>query len=713
MAELCIAATCLKTITRGKRTQIIMKCPKHEPDLKGNPLCRGKLILKLSLLNKESKPLDVVLLGKRSFMIYDSSTLNILFDYSTRLSKLRKMLLELPTKNKAFYCVISKPCLDNCPILKEFLSFSNCFAFLNYLGMAYTDPLSFHAFVSSLIDRLRSLEEQNPYKKCLRVFIALLRSTFNELEGSQLIITFKDYYRQLGDGIYNEVFQPSCINERVETTEHHKKLVEEYHVDIYTIRILESQTLEHIYSVSLNIPYTAKHLFIVLKNDLDITDHLNSIIRIDSLWDKICFLRKEYGKRLKEFGFNISSDLLWPLASYLAYRTLGVHKIMPFLLDDNVDEVYLDKPLSKIYLDHNVFGRCISNISLTKKDVERFITHVKIESKLPLNYLNPSLKWNMKINNYTLRVSIDIPPLSHEGPSLDLRKIRHRSFTIADLVKTGTSSLEEAAFLVLHVLNRRNIIICGEPGSGKTTLMNALDFCTPKNWRKIYIEDIVESYEQRLHGRHQLRLYVEPFETMKKLRRKSLEIIRLLHRTPDWVCMGELQTKEHFKALFHALTAGLRGIHTCHASSAVGLIKRWILHCDIPKEDILEVDLIVHMIKCYKGTKIIRRINEIWAIGKPHDANYTEIIGIPLTLVFKWNSQYDNHEACLTDVLKAPSIGRITNSGVNFNMLKEEYERIKSLLKDMLLIEPLDLTSFMLYYDNFIHNLIKRGVYVF
>ncbi|MHC1637435.1 MAG: ATPase, T2SS/T4P/T4SS family [Candidatus Nezhaarchaeales archaeon] len=674
------------------------------------------MILKLSLLNRRREALSVVLLGKKSVIKYDPSTLNMLLDYSVRLSKLRELLLDLTFRDKAFRCVFSEPCNHDCPIFKEFLGYKNCFAFLNHLGMAYTDPFRFYIFTASLIDKLEDLEVRHYYKKCLQAFIVFLKSSLNEIERSQLITAFKDYYCQFGDRVYSEALQPACISERTKPlgASHKGSLVKEYYVDIYSIKILESRALEYIYNVSLNLPYTIKYLFAVLNNNLDTTSFLDNIIKMDSLWEKICSLRREYEKILKELRFEFShNDLLRKVASYLAYRTLGVHKIMPFLLDENVDEIYLDKPQSKVYLDHSDFGRCISNVLLTNRDVERLITHVKIESKLPLNYLNPSLKWNMEINNYTLRVSIDTPPLSYEGPSLDLRKIRHKSFTIIDLVKAGTLSLEEAAFIMLHVLNRRNIIICGEPGSGKTTLMNALDFCTPKNWRKVYIEDVVESWEQRSQGRHQLRLYVEPFETKKKLRRKSSEIIRLLHRTPDWICMGELQTKEHFRALFHALTAGLKGIHTCHASSITGLIKRWILHCNIPKEDVFEVDLIIHMIKCHRGTKVIRRVNEIWAVGELHDADHIEIAGIPLTLIFKWNPQYDNHEMCLFDVLKAPSVSKIVSLGVSSSMLREEYGEIKSLLEKMLSRKSLDLMSFISMYDNLIQSLIKRGIYVF
>ncbi|MEM4576812.1 MAG: ATPase, T2SS/T4P/T4SS family [Candidatus Nezhaarchaeales archaeon] len=407
---------------------------------------------------------------------------------------------------------------------------------------------------------------------------------------------------------------------------------------------------------------------------------------------------------------NKDSSVVEKLASYSAYKILGIHKLMPFLLDRDVDEVYLDKPGTKVYLDHVDVGRCVSNITMTCREAQRFINHIMLESKLPLNPSNPSLKWNIKIDDFTIRASVDIPPLSHEGPSLDLRKIKHRNYTILNLVLNNTLSLEEAAFLILHILNRRNIIICGEPGTGKTTLMNALDLCTPKNWHKVYVEDVVESLDQRVQGRHQLRLYVEPFETHKNTRKKSAEMIKLLHRSPDWICMGELQTKEHFKALFHAISAGLRGIHTCHASSVLGLMRRWLFHCGISKEDIVGIDLIVHVVKCYKGSKLLRRVAEIWAVGSLIQGPLSDV-DIPLTLVFKWDPEDDVHKATIDNVLKSPSILKIMELGVSYELLVREYEVLKTLLESLITTHPPDVASFTKMFDSYIQRFVEDGFY--
>lgn len=719
MASSCLSITCVKTIVKGKKVGIMMKCPHYEPDLRKNSFCRGKLILKLSLLNNRGVIAGVLFQGTRYLTKYDTSVLTPLIDYSARISNLRKSLLNFNFKRKSLRCLHLGLCTPNCRIFNEYLVYQKCFAFLNELGLAYRDPFAFYALISSLIKDHNSLKVHKQYEKCFHALTSLLNKSYYEIDDSMLITKFKEHYRQLGDKIYEALFRPSYVIEKAGSLGQQvvSSPIKEYLVDVFRVKIFKLNTWEHTYFVSLDLPYTVKYLHLLLRDNIDISNLLSDIIKKGCLWEKICFLRDEYEEKLKTLKFEVpgylSSDFLQKTASYLAYRTLGIHKIMPFLLDSYIDEVYLDKPQSRVYLDHSEFGRCTSNILLTNDDVNRFITHIKVESRMPLNYLNPSLKWNMRINEYTVRVSIDIPPLSFEGPSLNLRKIRHKIFTIVDLIKAGTLSLEEAAFVILHILNRRNIIICGEPGSGKTTFMNALDFCTPKNWRKVYIEDIVESWDQRPQGRHQLRLHVEPYETKKRLRRKSSEIIKLLHRSPDWVCMGELQTKEHFKALFHALTAGLRGIHTCHASSLEGLIKRWVLHYSISKEDVFEVDLVIHMLRCYKGVKVVRRVNEIWSVGMPQEGNFVDIIGIPLTLVFKWDAQRDIHECRCPELFKTPSVIRIANLGISLSMLKEEYEEIKSFLQRVLTGGSMSLENFIQAFDNLACSLLRKGAYAF
>lgn len=712
MSSECLAESCIRMLLKSKKALLLMKCRHCEPDLVNNSNCRGKLILKLSILKKSPKKLRLLVQKGGLIVEYSFSTLNMLYDYSSKLSKLREHFMNLRIeRGDHSHLIDSLPsCYSSCELLQEILSCRGHLFFFNHIGMAYGDPLGFFNFLKTAISRIGRPYCRN--NKCFKKLTKLLTLLVREIEKSQLVSYFKDYYGRFKEEVYREIFRPHRVVGKVSLNSLNKSsLVKEYFVDTYRIKIFRPQELEHVYQVSVHLPYYIRLLSNMLINDINraLLDH---VVKLDSLWEKVLFLKEKFRERLRRIDLTDKDNpVIEKLASYSAYKILGVHKLMPFLLDRDVDEIYLDKPETKVYIDHADIGRCVSNITVTCGELQRFINHILLESKLPLNPSNPSLKWNLKIDDFTIRVSVDIPPLSHEGPSLDLRKIRHRNYTIINLVLNNTLSLEEAAFLILHVLNRRNIIICGEPGTGKTTLMNALDLCAPKSWRKVYVEDVVESLDQEVQGRHQLRLCVEPFETRRKNRKKSTEMIKLLHRSPDWICMGELQTKEHFKALFHAIAAGLRGIHTCHASSVLGLMRRWLFHCGVSKEDIVGVDLIVHMIKCYKGSKVLRRVAGIWAVGSLIQGSPCDV-AIPLTLVFKWDPEVDAHKATIDNALKSPSILKIMELGVSYELLARGYEALKTLLKSLITKNLSDATSFTKLFDAYVQQLVEDGFYV-
>jgi hypothetical protein len=176
----------------------------------------------------------------------------------------------------------------------------------------------------------------------------------------------------------------------------------------------------------------------------------------------------------------------------------------------------------------------------------------------------------------------------------------------------GTISLSAAAFLILCMTLRINITISGEPSTGKTTLANAVNLLGPPYWRKISIEDALESISIDEADRHKVTFQVDPFDSIGKTQStKSNEIIRLLHRSPDWVFLGEIQTAEHSSAMFHALSAGIRGVQTCHANSNEELLLRWKIHHDIPEVSFQSLGLLVHMVKEIDQGPIIRKIAQI------------------------------------------------------------------------------------------------------
>jgi Flp pilus assembly CpaF family ATPase len=143
--------------------------------------------------------------------------------------------------------------------------------------------------------------------------------------------------------------------------------------------------------------------------------------------------------------------------------------------------------------------------------------------------------------------------------------------------------------------------------------LNALDRITPRGWRKVYIEDAIESRISREH--HQVRLQVDPVDEYHKRLSKSEEIIKCLHRSPDYLILGEIQTMEHSTALFQAIAAGLHSIQTCHSDSAASLISRWILGHNIERSNLGLMDLIVTLERPKPGEST-RRVKEIVEIRK-------------------------------------------------------------------------------------------------
>ncbi|MFX1262027.1 MAG: ATPase, T2SS/T4P/T4SS family [Promethearchaeota archaeon] len=355
--------------------------------------------------------------------------------------------------------------------------------------------------------------------------------------------------------------------------------------------------------------------------------------RLLQVADSVC---KKLLKSLPE----ISTATRERISTIVANKTTVLDTFLPILLDDDVEEVYVDCPGKPIYFDHRRLGRCISKYEIHHEDVPRLTTLLRAESNLHLDRRNPSLKTDLNLFDTNLRVSASLPPLSPDGLHMEIRRARRNAFTILDLIWNGTLPIEAAAALLLALGCRFNITITGGPGTGKTTLLNALDADSPKTWRKIYIEDAVESRD--LRGHNQVRFKVDPVDEVDGHFDKSLEIVKTLHRSPDYLVLGEIQTAEHSQALFQAIAAGLRAIQTCHSSSAASLVSRWITGHNIDKSSIAMMDLIVTMVRPVPGESI-RRVSEIVEVQREVSEGVLKFVG--LSTVYNCNSSQDLHWA--------------------------------------------------------------------
>lgn len=163
------------------------------------------------------------------------------------------------------------------------------------------------------------------------------------------------------------------------------------------------------------------------------------------------------------------------------------------------------------------------------------------------------------------RVNAIIPPLAVDGPLLSIRKFAKDPIVLDKLVEMG--SLPEAFAELLRgiVACRRNVLISGGTGTGKTTMLNAMSAYIDGRERIVTIEDAAEL---QLQQEHVARLETRPPNIEGKGEITQRELLKnALRMRPDRIIVGEVRGGEAFDML-QAMNTGHEGsMTTVHANS--------------------------------------------------------------------------------------------------------------------------------------------------
>jgi len=217
------------------------------------------------------------------------------------------------------------------------------------------------------------------------------------------------------------------------------------------------------------------------------------------------------------------------------------------------------------------------------------------------------------------RVNAIIHPLSLVGPCLTIRKFSKIPFTDQDLIDFGTITPEIAAFIKICVIMRKNIIVSGGTGSGKTSLLNVISSYIPAKERIVTIEDAAEL---QLKQNHVVKLEARPPNIEGKGAVTIRDLVRnALRMRPDRIVVGECRGGEALDML-QAMNTGHDGsLTTVHANAPRDVISRLetmvlMSGMELPVRAIREqiasaVDLIVHEARFSDGSRKVTNITEI------------------------------------------------------------------------------------------------------
>ena len=170
------------------------------------------------------------------------------------------------------------------------------------------------------------------------------------------------------------------------------------------------------------------------------------------------------------------------------------------------------------------------------------------------------------------RVNAVIPPITPDGACLTIRKFGKSLFTLDKLVSFGSMSPEMMKFIDACVALRKNIVVSGGTGSGKTSLLNAISLCIGPTERIITVED---SLELKLQQSHVVRMEARPANAEGKGEVSIRLLVKnCLRMRPDRIVVGECRGGEALDML-QAMNTGHDGsLTTVHANTPSDTVAR-------------------------------------------------------------------------------------------------------------------------------------------
>ncbi|MDR3734652.1 MAG: P-type conjugative transfer ATPase TrbB [Acidobacteriaceae bacterium] len=239
-----------------------------------------------------------------------------------------------------------------------------------------------------------------------------------------------------------------------------------------------------------------------------------------------------------------------------------------------------------------------------------------------INHDNPILETELPFNGS--RFEGLVPPIV-KRPCFAIRPRPKTVFTLEEYVQSGVLTEVHAGLLRDAIRDRKNVLVVGSTGSGKTTLVNAvLDSIariTPDH-RVLLIEDTPE-----------LQCNVDNFLPLLAAGNISMSdcLKACMRLTPDRIIVGEVRGGEALTLLKSWNTGHPGGVTTVHANDAVsGLLRLESLAAEAtaaPQQKFIgEVINIVVFISKDRSVKAGRKVREVCTVtgynGHTYEVEY-------------------------------------------------------------------------------------------
>jgi pilus assembly protein CpaF len=229
--------------------------------------------------------------------------------------------------------------------------------------------------------------------------------------------------------------------------------------------------------------------------------------------------------------------------------------------------------------------------------------------------------------------------LCESGPYLTVRLNRFSSVGVADLIKARMAPRPIFDYLSAIIEAGQTVLVAGEVGTGKTTLVRALAAEMPPEESILVIEDTPEIRLEHPHVRY-MTTREENLEGAGRI--PPSECIRAgMRMAMNRIIFGEIRDAEAAEAFVDVCASGHPGLSTLHArssSDAMGRLELFLGRAQpgvgkgvLSEQLATAVQVIVHVFVCKETGK--RRISEVREIGPVADGVVRQ------RLMFKYDSR--------------------------------------------------------------------------
>ncbi|MDP3918718.1 MAG: hypothetical protein Q8Q35_02325, partial [Nanoarchaeota archaeon] len=191
-------------------------------------------------------------------------------------------------------------------------------------------------------------------------------------------------------------------------------------------------------------------------------------------------------------GMLLSPEEIDELAEILVRNTIGFGLIELLLEDPKVQDLTINSPMGQvpIFLLHDDYHECITNITPTKSDFESWATKLRLLSGRPLDEANPILDTEVIFPKARSRLSIIGKPLNPYGYGMAFRRHRDTPWTLPLFIKNNMISALGAGLLSFTIHGSRTHLVAGTRSSGKCLKGDTI--IQLANGNQAEIKDLVE-----------------------------------------------------------------------------------------------------------------------------------------------------------------------------------------------------------------------------